>query len=112
MAATLLLDRDTWDLCLDALGNIAVATEPYSQSQDVASECLVYEGECYYDTTRGIPYPSQILGQMQPVQVLKESLAAAAALVPGVSGVKVFLTAISTREIGGQVQFQQGVTVL
>ncbi|KAK0339914.1 hypothetical protein LTR94_032651, partial [Friedmanniomyces endolithicus] len=112
MAGTLLLDRDTWDICADALGNIALATEPYSQSQDVASECRVYRGECYYDTTRGIPYPSQILGQMQPVQVLKESLASAAALVPGVTDVKVFLTAINAREIGGQVQFQQGVTVL
>ncbi|WP_311271091.1 hypothetical protein [Sphingobium sp. WCS2017Hpa-17] len=112
MAGTLLLDRDTWDLCADAQGNIAVATEPYSLSQDVASECRVYLGECYYDTTRGIPYPSQVLGQMQPVQVLKESLVTAASLVPGVSDVTVFLTGITNREIGGQIQFSQGVTVL
>jgi hypothetical protein len=112
MATTLLLDRDAWDLCVDAQGNIAVAAEPYSLSQDVASECRVYQGECYYDTTRGIPYASQILGQMQPVQVLKAGLAAAAARVPGVTGVKVFLSSVSAREIGGQVQFKQGLTII
>lgn len=112
MAATLLLDRTTWDICADAQGNIAVATEPYSQSQDVASECRVYLGECYYDTTRGVPYPGQILGKMQPVQVLKESLIAAASLVPGVTRATVFLTAIQDRAISGQVQFAQGAAIL
>lgn len=112
MADTLLLDRANWDLCLDASGNIALASEPYSLSQDVASECRVYLGECYYDTARGIPYPAAVLGQFQPVQVLKDQLAIAAARVPGVVSPQVFLTSITDREVSGQVQFKQGVASL
>jgi hypothetical protein len=112
MAATLLLDRTTWDLCADAAGNIAIATEPYSQEQDVASECRVFEGECYYDTTRGLPYFSSILGKMQPIQVLKERLVTAAELVPGVSKATVYLISISGRQVRGQVQFNNRVASL
>ncbi len=112
MATSLLLDRGNWDLALDASGNIAVASEPYSQSQDIASECRVYLGECYYDTTRGVPYATEILGQMQPVQVLKEQLGIAAERVPGVSEVTVILGSIKNREISGQVQFAGGVVSL
>lgn len=112
MADTLLLDRANWDLCLDASGNIALAGEPYSLTQDVASECRVYLGECYYDTARGVPYPAAVLGQFQPVQVLKNELAIAASRVPGVTAPQVFLTDISARTVSGQVQFKQGVASL
>ena len=112
MATTLLLDRSSWDICLDATGNIAVASEPYSQEQDVASECRVFEGECYYDTTRGIPYLTSILGRPVPVQILKERLAAAARRVPGVAAATVYLTDITARSISGQVQFNTGTTEL
>lgn len=111
MATTLLLDRDTWDLALDAGGNMAVASEPYSREQDVASECRVFQGECYYDTTIGVPYGS-ILGRPVPVQILKERLVAAARRVPGVGNVKVYLTYIGGRSVGGQVQFDGGATSL
>lgn len=111
MATTLLLDRDQWDLCLDASGNIALASEPYSKEQDVASECRVFEGECYFDTTRGIPYFSSVLGGFQPVQLLKDGLALAAARVPGVSNITVYLTT-TDRTLGGQVQFEGGATTL
>jgi hypothetical protein len=112
MAATLLLDRASWDLALTANGDIAVATEPYSQEQDVASECRVFEGECYYDTTRGIPYLSSILGRPVPVQILKERLSQAARLVPGVRTATAFLTDIKGRTISGQVQFETGTATL
>lgn len=108
MAATLLLDRAGWDLCLTANGDIAVATEPYAQEQDVASECRVFEGECYYDTARGIPYLTSILGRPVPVQILKEKLAEAAKRVPGVRTATAYLTDITARSISGQVQFNAG----
>lgn len=109
MASTLLLDRSSWDLALDAAGDIAVATEPYSREQDVASECRVVKGEAWYDTTLGIPYLTSILGQPIPVQILKENLITAAKRVPGVTNVKVFLSDISGRTVSGQVQFDGGV---
>lgn len=111
MAATLLLDRTAWDLCLTSAGDIALATEPYSLEQDVASECRVFQGECYYDTTRGLPYRSSILGSVAPIQLLKDDLKAAAERVDGVTGVTVYLTQVG-RAIGGQVQFSQGTATL
>ncbi|MDE2434745.1 MAG: hypothetical protein KGM49_00660 [Sphingomonadales bacterium] len=112
MATTLLLDRGTWDCCLDASGNIALASEPYSKEQDVASECRVFEGECYYDTTIGIPYFGAILGAAVPIQIIKEKLITAAQRVPGVGKVTVYLTDIRDRALGGQVQFDGGVVAL
>lgn len=111
MAMTLLLDRPTWDLCLTANGDIAVASEPYSMEQDVASECRIFEGECYYDTTRGISYFS-ILGRPIPVQLLKQSLIAAAKRVPGVNDATVYLNELTPRSFGGQVQFSSGVATI
>lgn len=105
MATTLLLDRETWDLCLSTSGDIAVASEPYSQAQDVASECRLFEGEAWYDTRLGVPYFGQILGQNQPVQVLKARLATAAQRVPGVVSAKAVLGSIVGREVRGQIQF-------
>jgi hypothetical protein len=98
MASTLLLDRDMNDLCLDASGNIALASEPYSQVQDAANACKVFDGEAWYDTTLGTPFFSQ------PVQVVKARLVQAAELVPGVTRAAVVLTELTDRTLGGQVQ--------
>lgn len=116
MATTLLLDRDAWDLVLTTTGDLAIASEPYSQAQDIASECRLVTGEAWYDTTRGIAYFTETLGQFQPVQLLKQHLVDAAALVPDVSSVRVFLDAIANRVVTGQIQFttdqgQQAVTL-
>lgn len=60
---TLKLDATTWDLTFDSNGNIAIADSGYSAAQDVASACLVFTGECYYDNTLGIPWKDEVLGQ-------------------------------------------------
>ncbi|EKN5965012.1 hypothetical protein DVQ09_21130 [Yersinia enterocolitica] len=59
---TLMLDPDTWDLMLDGDGNLAIADGGYAVAQDVASACLVFSGECYYDNTLGIPWKEEVLG--------------------------------------------------
>ncbi|AJJ19826.1 hypothetical protein [Yersinia intermedia] len=56
MQNTLLLDRTAWDLVLDANGDIAMASLPYSIAQDVASAIKTFIGECWYDTSQGVPY--------------------------------------------------------
>jgi hypothetical protein len=104
MASTLLLDRNAWDLAVDAIGNIALASEPYSILQDVASACRLFQGELWYGGTDGLPYFDQILGEYQPIQVLKDGLVRAALSVPGVLAATVFLTAVVGRQISGQVQ--------
>lgn len=114
MATTLLLDRTAWDLTLDASGNIALAAEPYSILQDVASACRLFAGELWYGGTAGIFYFDQILGRYQPIQILKDQLVRAALTVPGVLSATVFLTAVVGRAIGGQVQIvtSAGVAVV
>lgn len=106
MATTLLLDRDDWDLCLDASGNIALASEPYSQAQDAASACRVFQGEAYYDTTLGVPYFSDVLGRYQPTQILRARMQEAALTVPGVTDATAVLVTRPNREMTGQIQIK------
>lgn len=104
MGNTLLLDRKNWDLCIDAAGNIAVASEPYSIVQDVASACRLFTNELWYGGDRGIPYFEQILGAVRPFGILKEKLRQQALSVPGVLSAVVYITDAGNRTIGGQVQ--------
>lgn len=112
MATTLLLDRSAWDLSIDAAGNIALAAEPYSQVQDTASAARVYEGEAWYDTTLGVPYDTQILGQYQPTQVLQARLEQAAQTVPGVTEARAIIGGLSGRSLSGQLQIKVGTEQL
>lgn len=106
MATTLLLDRADWDLCLDAAGNIALASEPYSQAQDAASAVRVFQGEAYYDTTLGVPYFSDVLGRYQPTQILRARAQQAALTVPGVTDATAILVTNQNRELTGQIQIK------
>ena len=106
MATTLLLDRDNWDLAIDAAGNIALASEPYSQTQDAASAVRVFQGEAYYDTTLGVPYFTDVLGRHQPTQILRARAQEAALTVPGVVDATAILTANPDRTLTGQIQIK------
>lgn len=103
--ASLLLDQTYWDLCVDAAGNIAVATAPYSLAQDVATACRLFLGELWYDDTKGIPYFDQILGQLPTEATLKQYLTNAALGVPGVASADVVIGSFDNRTITGQIQF-------
>jgi hypothetical protein len=104
---TLLLDTQIWDLCLDAFGNIAVASDPYSMAQDVASALRLFNGELYYNTAKGVRYFEDILGHSPPLPLLKAELTNAATTVPGVTSAQAFI-AVSNRDrvVTGQVQCQ------
>ena len=101
--STLLLDQVAWDLVVDAHGDIAVASAPYSLAQDAASAIRTVYGEVYYDTTVGVQY-NLIFGQSPSVPVMKTLFQAAAETVPGVASAVVFITAINQRQVTGQVQ--------
>lgn len=93
-----------WDLCLDAYGNIAMASAPYAIAQDVASALKTFAGEVWYDTMLGIPYLTQVLGQNPPISLLKKLFTDAALTVPGVVTAQAFITGISNRQLTGTVQ--------
>lgn len=102
---TLLLDRDAWDLVLDSSGNIALGNDPYSRAQDVASACRTFLAECWYDTTLGIPYFSEILGELPPVELINAHMERQALTVPGVVSARCLISSIVDRAIVGQLQF-------
>lgn len=102
---SLLLDRTVWDLVLDTSGNIAVATEPYAIAQDVACACRLFAKELWYDTNKGIPYFSDILGHWPPLEIVRARLTKAALTVPGVVSAQVVISEFKNRTIVGQVQF-------
>lgn len=101
---TLLLDNDSWDIVLDAHGNIALASEPYANAQDVASACRLFAGELYYDTTKGVPYFNNVLGYNPPLSLIKHELEKAALTVPDVVTAKFFAQSENNRELSGQIQ--------
>jgi hypothetical protein len=101
---TLLLNLTGWDLCLDASGNIAMASQPYSISQDVASAVRLFLGELYYDTTQGIPYFNNILGGTPPMSLVKTQVEQAALTVPNVVSAQCLIAGLVNRVLTGQVQ--------
>lgn len=102
---TLLLDNTLWDLCLDASGNIAVATEPYQRAQDVASAIKLFLGELWYDSELGVPYFQQILGKAPSLQVFKGYMVQAALTVPGVVSADCVVESFQNRTVKGAVTF-------
>ena len=109
---TLLLDPDTWDLLLDADANIAMATNPYSQSQDVSSACKLFKGELWYDISQGVPYFEDILGHTPPLQLIKQSYVTAAKTVPTIVAAVCYISDIKGRALSGQVQSTDTAGVL
>ena len=105
---TLLLDLSNWDLCIDASGNIALATEPYAIAQDVASYLKTFSAECFYNSTLGIPYRQQILGERPPVSLFQEYMVSNALQVPLVASTPAptcTITGFANRSVQGQVTF-------
>jgi hypothetical protein len=101
---TLLLDQTAWDLVLDANGNIAVADDPYSIAQDVASAVRTFAGECSFDTKLGMPYWSKILGHLPPLSLIRESIKVEALRIKGVNQVQVVFDRLDQRRLTGQIQ--------
>lgn len=101
---TLLLDTVAWDLVLDVHGDIAAASDPYARAQDAASAIRLFRGELWFDTSKGVPYFSEILGKAPPLGLLKARLVQAALTVPGVKAARVVIASVSGRNVTGQVQ--------
>ncbi len=114
MYNTLLLDQTAWDLVEDSAGNIAMCSPPYALAQDVASAVRLFLAECWYDTTKGIPYFQDVLGQLPPSSLLVELIRKAALSVPGVVAARCIIQSFSAREVTGQIQFtdESGVTTI
>ena len=102
---TLLLDLTNWDLVTDSSGNIAVASDPYSVAQDVASACRTFLTDIWYNQAGGIPYFQLVLGKQPPLALLKQLLVNQALQVTGCNNPAVYISSVANRKVAGQVQF-------
>lgn len=102
---TVILDTEAWDMVIDSYGNIAMAEPPYALAQDVASAIKLFLGELWYDTSKGIPYFEEILGQFPPLSLMTGYLENAALTVPGVVSARCIINSYTDRGITGQVLF-------
>ena len=102
---TLYLNPETWDLTLDNNGDIALAKDPYSKAQDVASAARLFDGELYYDTGKGIPYFNETLGKKQPFALYRHRLIQAVLSVPGVVSADVEIGQMDNRILSGRIKF-------
>lgn len=101
---TLFLSTNAWDLTLDSSHNIAVASNPYSLAQDSASQLRTPIGDMIYAPADGIPYFTQMLGQLPPLNDIRSLYIAAAMAVPGVVAAQVFFASFNNRTLSGQLQ--------
>lgn len=102
---TLRLNTATWDLTVDAYGNIATVGGGYAIAQDVASEVRLFLGELWYDMARGVPYFEVILGKMPSPQFMKTKFIEAGSLTPEVAEITCYLSGVGkNRLLEGQLQ--------
>lgn len=103
---TLFLMPDTWDLALDADGNIAIASSTYQQAQDIASACRLFTQDQYFNQSAGIPYLSEILGKGSfPLSLYRKYLQDAAMSVQGVTNAQAELVMTEGRILRGLIKF-------
>ena len=62
MANTLMLN-DKWDIYVDDAGNIATVTGDYAIAQNVANAERLFQGDAYFERSKGVPYLTEIFGK-------------------------------------------------
>lgn len=100
---TYALDSNSWDLTLDDAGDFATVSDRQQVAQDVASAIRTFQGECWYNTTLGLPYFDSILGQTPTASLLKDQLKTAALTVPTVQSVAITALQLTRRGLRGIV---------
>lgn len=104
MTTSLLLDQDTWDLIVDANGNMALCSEPYAVAQDVSCAIRTFSGELIFDLDRGIPYFEEILGKTPPLQLIQNTITNEALKVQNVSQARTIINKSDNGNISGEIQ--------
>ncbi|MEQ1969614.1 hypothetical protein ABLA30_22220 [Xenorhabdus nematophila] len=103
---TLFLMPATWDLTLDAAGNLAIASDQYARAQSVANACRVFVKDLYYSQGDGIPYLEEILGKNRySLAMYRKHLEDAAMSVNGVVSAMAELSTANDRIVRGRINF-------
>lgn len=97
------LDSVNWDLVVDQSGNFATVADAAQIAQDVASAVRTYLGECWYDTSLGMPYFQSIFGQTPSSSFLRAQITKAAMSIQSVTGATVTRLLLKSRKLTGTI---------
>jgi hypothetical protein len=99
------ITNDTNDLFVDSSGNIAIATGSFALALNAACAIRTFSGECWFNSTLGIPYFASILGKNPPIEYLRSQLSTTGLNAdPDIKSATVYFTRITDRKLSGQVQ--------
>lgn len=107
---SLKLDEENWDLDLDPSGNLALTdTESDRLAQDVATTCLLWRGESFWDEQFGVPWKAILGGTGYSLPLIEGYIRETAETVPGVNSADVELKKDrSTRTLSGRILINGG----
>lgn len=95
----------SWDLMLDGHGNIAMIGDSAAIAQDVGSAVYTFLGEVWFNTSVGLPYFAQILGQPLNAPLFSSLYNQIALTVPNVVKAQTTFTALTpTRRLSGTIK--------
>lgn len=108
---TFALDTNLWDLDVDVRGNLRTVGDATPQSmqtgpgmrlaQDVATRCMAWRGEVYYDATQGVRLDA-ILGGAPNVAFAQDAFQTEALKVPGcATALPLFAFSATSRRLTG-----------
>lgn len=93
------LDPKTHDLYLDPTGQVATVSAPDADlTQRIKCRLLTYQGECFLNRDRGVPYFSEVLKKNPDLGRVRALLLAEVLDVPGVKKVTKFDINFLSRE--------------
>lgn len=102
---SLLLNTETWDLCLNGAGQIMVTDGPYCIAQNVANAIRLFTDDAWFDPQKGVPHFMIELGKRKPsVAVLRNRLRKEAMKVQGVINAEVIISDITDRTVNGDIR--------
>lgn len=106
---TLNLDRRTWDITLNGVGQIEVATDEQATAQNVSNEARLFSNDAYFQQDRGVPHFLIELGRrVSNMSVLYSYLRRAALRVADVNEIQTInVTGFdpATRVLSGEITF-------
>lgn len=103
MAKSIPLNTSTWDIFLDAAGNLSLTDNDSSIAQDVASAVRTFKGECYFNNTLGMPYFESIFGKAPPNSFVTSNIKQQAFTISGVNSVNVVGIGLQGRTLKGVI---------
>lgn len=104
---TLELDSGAWDLTVDSVGRVKLASGAAATAQNVANEARLFTKDAYFAQERGIPHFAVELGKRGSTAPLRSHLRKAALLVDDVAEVtSVNAEVPEGRKITGDIRFR------